>query len=436
MSTPSGVRARLALGLALQFAIGGAFLPFMFLHFLDSGLSYPEIGRIYVGIAITNTTMPIVWGMVADRLVPVNRLIVALHVLGGLSMLLLTVVDSFPGILLATVLWFGFSGSTNALFNALCYHNLSSPRAEFGRLRLWGSVGWMLPSVPIWWWLSRSGSGDLFSALYLAAALEGLFVFLALVLPHTPPRAQVGKGHGAGLVAAHGVGTFRRSLSRLLFRPGYLVLLLIVFLMFWSLSIVFSYSPDHLERSGVARAWIGPIQCLAPLVEVPLFLGLPAVLRRLGFHGTIAVGALAIVARQLVFATSDEPLLLTGTYALVGVGVVYYLITVSLLVDDMAEPGVRATAQTLVLFAGQGLGTMIGQLCSGWLADRYAPELGPVFAVGGAVAAVAILLLPVVAALERRERAPHGEGAAGETRSPVGPQESVGPPGRGDALRD
>ena len=227
----------------------------------------------------------------------------------------------------------------------------------------------------------------------LAAVIEVLFLLMMPILPHTSPRGKLLEGP-----------SFTTSLIRLLKIPGFLILLPVIFLMFWSFTVAFYYSPLELERVGIEREWILPIQSLGPLIEIPLFLGLRRFIARIGIFPCLFIGCVCMALRHGIFVVSPEPSWLIASYLLMGISIVLYLIPVSLEVDEMAPEGIRATAQAIVLFCGPGLGNLVGNMYSGWLADRSGGELGGVFQAGMATAGLAAILLPLSSLLERRRR--------------------------------
>ena len=76
-----------------------------------------------------------------------------------------------------------------------------------------------------------------------------------------------------------------------------------------------------------------------------------------------------------------------------GMVTVYYLTAASIVCNSLASSGLRATAQTLFMLLGSGL----GQMCGHWAAGRIArnPEFGLrgvfIYATISAVAAFALL---------------------------------------------
>lgn len=386
-------------------------MPFLTMHFVDHHLSFTEIGRIHAANAIFHATMPLLWGVLADRYVAVNRLLMFVHGAGVAALVFLSTQETFWGLLVGSTLWFASGAATFTIYNAYSYHNLKSPEEEFGSLRMWGSVGWMLPSLPILLWLRDSEAGSLQFVFLMAAAIEAGFVLLAAVLlPHTPPSVLVGSEHDDHGNRGQDTLSFSAALAVLLRHPGFWVLLATAVLMSWSFSVFFYYSPLLLEQNGVDRKWYGLIQCVGVVIEIPFFWTLRHVLNRLGSTGTLALGCGLMAARQTLCTVTDVPWMLIGSYVFVGLAVVFYLIPSSLAVEALAGKQVRATAQALLLLAGPGLGTLAGQLFSGWLIDHTRHGFRGVFLVAAVVSVAALLLLPLVGHLQRRqERAAGGD---------------------------
>ena len=300
---PGAVSVLLPLVL-LQYAVGGAFYPFLG-PYLESakGFEVRDLSLLALGAGVVNCVMPFVWGALADRVIAVNRLICLLHLSAAFSLLLFS---RGAGLVMLTGLFALYTAQqqpTNSLSNALCYHNLEDPPKQFGPLRLWGSVGWALPSVPIAFWLLEGGERSLHFIIYLTFGLHLALALLFPLLPHTPPAGR-----------REGAGSFLEDLKVLFRSPGFARLLLVTFLVQAGFAIMFYLSPLALGRSLVENdirlGWLGPIQTCGVLLEIPLFLLLPRFLRRFGYRKVLGLGIAASVIRHLVFANSTSPLML------------------------------------------------------------------------------------------------------------------------------
>ena len=399
---------------AVHYASGGAFLPFITLLFQDRGLDLEQISHINLLAAAVGATVPLLWGVVADRWVATDRLLFVLYVAFAIAFEVFAWQQSFQGLLLGYVLLFALYPPAGALLFALAYRHFDAPERQFSRLRSWGSVGWIAPSFPIFLWLAFRGEGkdaDLTFTLHAAAAINVLQCLLVCLLPHTPPLARAKPGDGE-------LG-YRAAVVQLFRKRGFVGLMGVVVLLHSSFAILFYYSPKFLEERGIDRTWIGPIQSGGVACEVLLFLTLPWALRRLGLRGTLLVGCATMMLRHLLYALDAPPWALAASYVLAGMVVVYYVTVSSIVVNSLASSGLKATAQTLLMLLGSG----IGQTCGHWAAGRIALHstygLRGVFVYATVSAAAAFALLAFV--MRERDFAGTGSSSATLLKPPAAP---------------
>jgi MFS family permease len=377
----------LCAAMALQFAAGGAVMPFVSLLLRDRGLEISRISLIFASSSGTLLIFPFLWGMLADRYIPLNRLFTLLNLLACAALAGFAAQTEFVGMLIAFTLFYACFHPTLSLINALAFHHLANPREQFSRLRAWGSVGWIVPFLPISLWMAASNRVGFELTLFLGMGLCLGMVALTFRLPHTPPGALHRETAGAG--------AYLPAVKRLLGDSNYVTMLASFFLMAGSYALLFFYSPPHLEDAGVPRPWIGPVQAIGVICEVILFRGQAALLRRWNFATIIFLGCVALVLRHLIFALLDNPWILSASYVLAGTAFVFYNAGISVLVNTVAGPKVRATAQTLLVFFGSGVGTMSANWIAGRLTLMSGGKLRPLFLFAAGLAGLAALLIAV-----------------------------------------
>ncbi len=144
---------------------------------------------------------------------------------------------------------------------SLAFRNLANPLKEFARVRLWGTIGWMVAG----WFVSGlmaqarfvpRGRGP-YEAFWVAAALSVVLAAYSLTLPHTPPLA-VGGRTGSGLRAA--VAMLRRREISVFLGTAFGVCLTTPF--------IYQVLPTHLESRGLPRAWISTALTLGQVPEI------------------------------------------------------------------------------------------------------------------------------------------------------------------------
>lgn len=384
----AGVLRSLALAMTLQFAVGGAVVPFFSILLRDRGLDFRQISQIYVTASAALMVFPFLWGMLADRYLPLNRVFTLVNSLAFLALLFLSGQEAFPGLLLCVTGFIVCFHPTLMLINPICFRHLRRPREQFGRLRAWGSLGWILPSLPIFLWLALQSSKNLQVALNLGMSLAAGMVVMSFWLPHTPPGA-----------ARSSVGTatpplgYWPAMKRLLRHGSYVTILVSYFLMSGSFSILNYYSPPHLEQLGLDRSWIGLVQGIGVVLEIVLFRWRTLFVHRWSYTVTFCIGCLALMLRQLLFVWVDNLWILAASYLLTGMVVVFFYIGASLLANTIAGAEVRATAQTLLVLCGSGLGPMFANWIVGSLSGGSTQNLRPAFLFAAALAGLAALLI-------------------------------------------
>lgn len=380
-------RRSLRWAMLMQYAACGAVIPFVSMWLVDRGLNYHQISHIIMTSAAVLLVAPFFWGMVADRFVPLDRVLLLVNVLGAAALVVLAQQHQFQGLLVAYVAYTAFIFPTFHLINALGFHHLARPEASFSGLRAWGSVGWIVPFLPIALWTAWRPEAGLNFIMYLGMGLGLTMAVLAWFLPHTPCGARK-KNPITGRSAA-----YLSAVRELLSNPNYLVVLLSMFLLSGSFSLVTFYSPPFLEELGMPRPWIGPAQAIGVVFEVWLFQHQPDLIRRLNLVRTVVLGCLALVCRNLMFSVLSDVWWLAMSYLLAGAFVVLYHIGASMLVNRLATDAVRASAQTMMGICSMGLGPMFANWMAGRLAAMSGNNLRPVFLFATFLAMLATLLI-------------------------------------------
>jgi MFS family permease len=375
----------LCAAMLLQFAVGGAIIPFVTLLLRDRGMGMGQIGVVFSCGAASLLVAPFIWGMLADRYIPLDRVFVVVNLLAAAALVLFAVQTTTLGLTITYTFFVACFTPTLSLVNALSFHHLPDPPTQFAIVRSWGSLGWILPFLPISLWLALSGHSDLTFVVWAGVALCVAMAVLGFFLPHTPPGAA---GTDPRRMA------YGPAVKLLVHDANFLVLLAGMFLVSGSFSVLTYYSPPFLEDLGIRRHWIGPVQAIGVVFEIFLFQWQPALLRRWNYLVVLLLGCGALMLRHVLYATVREPWTLAISYLLAGVVIVFFHMGASLLVNAMARIETRATAQTLLTLVGQGLGPMFANYASGLIARRSGDRLETVFwfaALWGAVAAGLVL---------------------------------------------
>jgi MFS family permease len=356
---------RLSAMMALIYAVQGSFWPLLAIHLADLGIGGRDRGWIFATLAIASTAVPLGAGQIVDRAMATERVLALIYALGtGLLVLPASgQVGSAGGLFAVFLVYWMVTAPAYSLCNSLAMRNLDDPGRDFGRVRSWGTAGWMAAGWVVSLVMAASGSvrsgQGAFEALWVAAAFSAATSLYCLTLPHTPPLAVGRRAQGALTAGA-----------AILARPGVAIVLWTSFGVYLTMPLVYQVIPGHLEASGLPRAWVTAVMTLGQTTEIALLVALPWLLRRVGVKATLALGMAAWLARFLGLALQlPLPVAVAGTL-LHGAGIACFTVGAQVFLDGRAPGHLRASAQALMLMATSGLGSFVGNLLVGELAAR------------------------------------------------------------------
>ncbi|HLV36898.1 MAG TPA: MFS transporter, partial [Spirillospora sp.] len=123
------------------FAAGGSLVPYLNLYYQTIGMSKQQIGVLIASTTLTAVVAAPVWSVLADAF-RLHRYLLPLATFGTLGpVALLAQSTEFTVLWLLVVLYALFNGSIVALADNAVLSLLGEDRAAYGKLRLWGAVG-------------------------------------------------------------------------------------------------------------------------------------------------------------------------------------------------------------------------------------------------------------------------------------------------------
>jgi MFS family permease len=376
------VRVRLSLLMFLIYAAPGAIVPLFSLRLKELGFTPVQIGVCCMTQALGTTLAPLLAGQLADRWFSAERCLVVcaaveavlLWVLGGLTE---------PNVVFAVSLVFWLvMAPAMTLTTYVAFAHLKNPGRDYGRVRLWGTVGWVLPLwfMGVWlsdaeWLRSFRSHAEMKDAFRLASVLAVAFGLYCLTIPRTLPRKST-LGWLAPLVA------FRQFRGRAFYIYAFCT---------FGVSLVLPFStqvtPLLLSSKGIARAWLMPTLTIAQGSEVLTLALLPLALGRLGVRRTMQIGLVATVL-TLGSLMAGTPLgLVIAGYGCYGMCIAFYLVAGQMYLNRRANEGIRASAQAMHSVIC-GLGQLVGNPLVGLVRREFNEAFAPTFAVAAGIALV------------------------------------------------
>ncbi|MBW8858994.1 MAG: MFS transporter [Caulobacter sp.] len=213
--------ARLFLMMVLQLAIWGAWAPKIFPYMGMLGFAPWQQSLVGSSWGVAAVVGIFFSNQFADRNFAAERFLAVSHLIGGLALVGTALSTSFWPFFACYLIFSLVYVPTLSVTNSIAFANLRDPAADFGAVRMGGTVGWVLVSWPFVFLLGAHAGAEQVRWIFLVAAiLSFVFAGYALTLPHTPARKD-----------APGIDNlaWRRAL-KLLGAPFVLVLFLVTFI--------------------------------------------------------------------------------------------------------------------------------------------------------------------------------------------------------------
>jgi len=366
----------------------------MFLQFFVWGAWYVTIGNYMSAIGMADLThwpytvnpiaaivAPFFLGLVADRYFATEKVLGALHLLGGLVMLFLPQAAGNATLFILLLFLYNLCYMpTLGLANSLAFHHITNQEKQFPLIRVFGTIGWIVAGLFIGFVLGQFSGEQLPDRtplpLYttgIASLLLGIYSFS---LPHTPPP---GVGEKVSLRSIVGLDALSQLGSR-----SFYIFILSSLLICIPLAAYYNFAPifaanavyDQGTSNAVTALLPNPssLMSLGQMSEVAFMLLMPLLFVRLGVKWMLAIGMGAWVLRYLLFAAgAPESIfwMIAGGILLHGVCYDFFFVTGQIYVDKKSTPAIRGQAQGFLVLVTYGVGMFIGAQVAGRVYNHF-----------------------------------------------------------------
>jgi len=377
-TTRSSVRllSRLSLMMFLQYFVQGAYLPIVSVY-VEKGLGFSAfaVGAFGSALAVGPILAPFLIGQLADRHFATQRLVACCHFAAGVLMIFLYFQTQVWAVILIGTVYSVLYVPTMMLTNSLAFQHLGDSKSEFPIVRLFGTIGFIVPAYVVeFYWLRGLAGDELNTArgvVFLISGVAGLIMALyCLSLPHTPPQRKT-RDYAPWVIL------------RLMKERQFLVFVLASFLIGIAHKFFFVWNSPFLRAVLDSGGWTGAyeqsISSIGQICEVAVMLVLGFSIARFGFKRVLIAGAAAYAVRCFLFASVFwlDPAF-TAKLTLVAIGQALhgfcfgcFLATGFIFVDRVAPKDARGSMQTIYGTMVLGLGFFVGGLFSGWIGTHF-----------------------------------------------------------------
>jgi PPP family 3-phenylpropionic acid transporter len=366
-------------------------MPFLVLRYQEIGLSGEQIGLLTVlGPVVTLVASPF-WGGLADATRRHKQIMLVNIVAAVASMLLIGQMKSFWALIPVVASYSFFIAPIVPLVDRTVVDLLGARKADYGRQRLWGSIGWGIMAPLAGWVVGRTGLTTCFYG-YAFFMILGMIVAARMIVSPPPMGEPFWKG------------------MRVLLSDRRLLFFMVAMLMQgMGRSASFNFLYMHLSNLGGTKLLVGLAATVAGLSELPTFFYSGVMMRRIGARGLFVFSMVTGILMLTGYSLIRNPWLvlfvqlLTGpSFSTMWAGGVAYM-------DELAPRGMGATAQGLFSAVATGLASALGAIIGGWMFDAVgAPWM---FRWSALMVFLALLFLLITSRTGRAATAPTADSA-------------------------
>jgi PPP family 3-phenylpropionic acid transporter len=352
----------------------GVFSPYASLYFADKGMSASQIGVLMSLMQVMRIFGPNLWGWVADRYQQRVRVLRITAVAAVLTFCGMFYGQTFIHFFIVMVLVNTFTSAQGPLSEALMLSEMRGDLTHYGRVRLWGSVGFIV-SVTVagqlldWWGIGLTP--------WIALSLLALVLLASMRMQETAPLHLPQEAP---------------SVLSLLRRREVIAFFVSTFLMIAAHASLYVFYSLYLAQIGYSNTVIGLMWSLGVLVEIAFFFYQAPLFRRFGVRNLMLASLLVAVVRFLMIGFGAESLILLLIAQVLHAATfgVHHSASVVTLQRWFAGP-LQASGQALFTSISYGLGGSVGGLILGGLWDTFGSRtvyvMAAVFSLIGAGAA-------------------------------------------------
>ncbi len=364
--------ARLASFYAALFLVIGIQLPFFPVWLAGRGMSPSEIGAILAATSGVRIVAGPALGPFADRVGRRRQIVIglALCALAGYAMYLPA--EGFAALFAVTLVSAFFFSAIMPMTESLTLLSVRTHGLDYGRIRLWGSIAFIVMATAG----GRALSGAP-SELVLWLLLGGLVLLAAASLALPDVRTAPSRA---------------RKPLRALFAggPGFALMLTAASLLQASHAVYYGFATLHWRAAGLSETLIGALWAEGVVCEIVLFAVSGAFVARLGVAGLFAASAAAGIVRWCVLATTDAVWAIAAAQTLHALTFAASHLAAMRFIARALPPEAISTAQSLYYATVGGVASALFMLGAGALYGRFGAHayfaMAAAAAAGGVVA--------------------------------------------------
>lgn len=337
----------------------GAFVPYWGIYLQSQNFSPASIGILLSLFQISRIVAPNFWGWLADHTGHRVKWIKLTSLLGLIGFAGVFWAKGFFWIFLIMSALSLFTSSTLPLAESLTLAHLATTDGHYSRIRLWGSIGFIVASLLLGYLIDLRGINILLWALLVAQAI-------IFYLSNTIPETQEIHHEKNDL-----------SIWKIIKTPSVVALLIGCSLMVSAHGVLYNFYSIYLKEHGYSGGTIGWLWAVGVICEILIFMLMPKILRRYSLKVILLMSLFLGVIRFILIGASPEHFYLLliaqmfhaatfGSFHAASIEVIAYYF----------KGRNQARGQAIYNSVAYGIGGTVGGLGGGYLIQYLGGQIG------------------------------------------------------------
>ena len=363
MSSSHNLHWRLSRFYFFYYFFVGSFVPYWGIYLQSENFSPSSIGILLSLFQISRIVAPNFWGWLADHSGHRVKWIKLTSFLGLIGFIGIFWAKGFFWIFLVMSALSLFTSSTLPLAESLTLAHLATTDGHYSRIRLWGSIGFIVASLFLGYLIDLQGINIL---LWVLLITQAIIFFLSNTIPE-----------------AKEIHHKKNDLSiwKIIKTPSVVALLIGCTLMVSAHGVLYNFYSIYLKEHGYSSATIGWLWAVGVICEIFIFMLMPKILRRYSLKAILLMSLfLGVIRFILIGASPDHFYLLLiaqmfhattfGSFHAASIEVIAYFF----------KGRNQSKGQAIYNSVAYGIGGTIGGLGGGYLIQYLGGQLGFIIA--------------------------------------------------------
>ena len=346
-----------------QYLAFGSIIPILSLY-LTKNLNFTgtQTGLIMSTSAISAIAAPLMGTFIADRLISAERLFAICNLGAAILIFWLSSVNSFQLFFIGYLGYMMFMGPTIPLSNTIIFHHVESREQDYGKIRRFGTFGWISAAVIFGWgWLrmqyGTNTAAHLSEALILASIGSIFCVVISMAIPPS------------GAAEQKNVSLFPKEALQTFLKPKILMVSILALILFSADRFFFLGSAPFMKELGYNESDILPILSIGQFFEIFAMSFLGSFITKFSKRKVLIFGAGIDALRFILLAFAGEILHIIPALTLHGISYTFFFAVAYIYLDSHTNKSNRAGVHQIYRIITSGFGYLLGNFLAGWFSD-------------------------------------------------------------------